>query len=110
MPTIHINTSTNGDVLIPAPGERKFIRVLGFDLTAANNVTVSLRSNTTPIWSTNAMVATGTDPSGSGIVIKVSELHDLDCQLNQPLTIGLSSSVNVRGSLTYTIYGPPIVE
>lgn len=100
MPTILVDTSTDGDTLVAAPGAGKFIRIVGCDLTSNGAVTVSLKSNTTTKWKTYA-----TTNAGGGAVLPLDESRDLDCDLNEPLKIGLSAVVAVAGSLTYAIKG-----
>jgi len=101
MPTIPVNTSTNDTVLVPAPQENQFIRVLGFDLVASGAVDISLKSGSTTIYGPTYAA----NAAGGGLVLNVDPNRDLDCAVGQPLKIGLSSPVFVGGSLTYVIKG-----
>lgn len=103
MPTIAIDTSTDDSTLVAAPsqsmGVDRRIVILGLDLTAAGQVDVTLKSNSTTIWPTNSMDAT----TGGGIVLPISDDRDLMCSPGEALKIGLSAAVNVKGSITYVL-------
>lgn len=103
MPAAVVDTSTDGDTLVAAPsqamGVDRRIVILGYDLTAAGQVDVALKSNTTTIASTNAMDST----TGGGLVMPVSDDSDLMCAPGEALKIGLSAAVNVKGTIRYAV-------
>jgi hypothetical protein len=105
MPSLVVNSSTDGQQLVAAPGARRFIRVIGLDLTAGSAVApVSLKSNnTTVIWETQAMGGS----SAGGIVLNVDRERTIDCNPNESLNLGLNTSVTVQGTIEYIILGPP---
>lgn len=98
MPTAVIDEDTDGEILIAAPGAGKQIRILGWDVTGADAVEVSFKSNTDVLWKTLAVGA-----AGSGIVIPMNVDRDTHCATNTALTIGLSGSVRVVGSIDYCV-------
>lgn len=98
MPSALIDTSTDGAVLVAAPGAGKQIRLLGWNITGAGDVEVSFKSGSSVLWTT---LATGAD--GSGIVVPMNTDRDLHCDTNVALTIDLSSAVRVVGSVDYCI-------
>ncbi len=95
MPNVNIDTSTDGTTLV-AGTAGTFIRVLGYALSSASAVGVTLKSNTTVIASTNATQATG-----GGEVCPPHDDWQLDCAAGEDLKIGLSGAVNVKGHLSY---------
>lgn len=102
MASLYINTNTDGDTLVAAPGSRQFIRVRNLNITADDQVQITLKSNTTVIWGTYA-----TDDTNSlgGIVLPPGQV--IDCAPGEALKIGLSGAVSVRGSLEYLVLGQP---
>lgn len=100
MPTIRINTSTDGESLVAAPGAGKAIQIHSWDLTAAGAVIPAFETGATTLWDTQAMNIAG---GGTGIVIPYSPARTLIGTTNTALTIGLSAAVNVRGTLDYSI-------
>ena len=108
MPSVVVNTSTDGTQLVAAPAAGCFIRVNGLDLTAAGGaVVVGLKSNnTTTIWTTEAMNATG----ANGIVLNVDKHRTIDCNPGESLNLGLSAAVTVQGTIEYTVLGRQIVN
>ena len=102
MANLPINTSTDGDTLVAAPGSMQFIRVYSLNLTAEADVDVTLLSDATAIWYSKAMAGA---TAGAGIVLPPGQV--IDCSPGEPLKIGLSGAVTVQGSLEYLILGPP---
>jgi len=106
MPSILIDTSTDGTTIVAAPDAFNHIRVLGLNLTADDAVTVSLKSNSTTIWKT---YATNNPTTPGGIVIPTDPNNTIDCAPGEALKLGLSGAVAVAGTLEYVILGrPPI--
>ena len=104
MPVLKVDTATDGATLVPAPGSRQFIRVLGLDLGAAAALaSVSLKSNnSTVIWISQATQVTPFQAN-----LNVDSQRTIDCNPGESLNLGLASGVNVKGSIEYVIYGPP---
>lgn len=103
MPTIPVNTSTDGATLVAAPASNQSIIVLGFDLVANGAVQISLKSDNTVIYGPTYAGAA----AGGGVALNVDPNRDLKCSPGEALKIGLSGAVAVGGSLTYVIKGPP---
>jgi len=100
MPTVNVDTSSDGTVLAAAPGAGKKIRVFGLDLTSNGAVVTTLKSNNADVkWTTLATNGS----SGGGIVIAPTPLLEIDCAENAPLNLGLSAAVRVAGSVTYGV-------
>ncbi len=103
MPSLPVS-NTDGATLVAAPPRGQFIRVLGLDLTCStDNTTMSLKSNSTVIWSTDAANKTG----GGGITINVDENRTMDCVPSDPLVLGVGGGGTVKGSIEYVILGLP---
>ena len=98
MPSALIDTSTDGAILVAAPGAGKQIRLLGWNIVGAGDVEVSFKSGSTVLWTSLA-----TNADGSGIVIPMDTDRDLHCNTNEALTIDLSAAVRVTGSIDYCI-------
>ena len=103
MPSALIDTSTDDDEIIAAPGTSKQIQLLGWNITADGTVVVEFKSGSTVLWKTYAM---NNDTVKGGIVVPLSPDRDLFVDANTPLTIGLSDAVAVAGSIEYAIVGP----
>ncbi len=100
MATVAVDTSTDGDTVIPAPGDGKQIQIDSWDLTSADAVIVSLQSGSTVLWSTNATNIAG---GGAGIVVPYSPSRTIVADTNTPVTIGLSDAINVLGTIDYHV-------
>lgn len=105
MPSLLVDTNTDGTTLIAAPTARMFIRVLGIDLTADGQVEVTLKSGSTVIWKT---YSTNDATVKGGIVLNTDMVRDLDCAPGEALVLGLDGAVSVAGTIEYTIYGQPV--
>lgn len=104
MPAIDVN-NVDGDELWPAPSQFQFIRVIGGDLTSTGDAgEVSLKSNTTIKWRTQAMTA-----EGLGITLNVDRERTIDCNPGEALKLGVSAGggVTIKGSLQIIVLGRP---
>jgi hypothetical protein len=103
MPSVVVNTSTDGADLVPAPPAGQFIRVVGGELSAVSAQSlVTLKSNTTVIWRT-----VGLNAANSHVEFNVDSNRTIDCTPGEALKIGLAAAANVSGTLEYVIYGKP---
>jgi len=98
MPSILIDSNTDGTSLVAAPGANRRIRINGFSLTAAGTVTVSLKDG-----ASGSAVWKGYLGTGLGVVVPASADWELFLTANTALVLGLSGSVAVAGSLDYTV-------
>lgn len=106
MPSVLINSSTDGDVLVAAqPGY--LIRVLGFDVSAATAVQFGLDSKAAGGTRTNIYLTNATLGTGFGIVRPPFDDWQLDCNPGESLVIKLGGAVNVAGALTYALKMAP---
>lgn len=111
MPTRPFDTNENGYVLVGPVGSRQQILVKGLDITAADQVVVSLKRGSATVWKTYAMNDAATL---GGIVLNFDRDRDLgqfDTNGDQvpsggSLTLSLDGAVAVAGSISYEVIGP----
>lgn len=104
MPSVVVDTSTDDELIIPAPSSSQWIRIAGLDLTAKGAVDVTLVSGSTTIWKTYAMSDAN---SYGGIVLPISNGRSMIGEKGVGVTIGLSAAVAVAGTIEYEILGMP---
>lgn len=105
MPSVLVDTNTDGDTLVPA-ADRQTILVKGINLTAAGQVVVTLKLGDTVIWKTYAMNDAAVK---GGIVVPFAHDRDLGAGVvGEALKIGLSAAVAVAGTIDYVTISPGI--
>lgn len=98
MPSILVDSSTDGTVLVAAPGANKRIRVNGFSLSAAGAVTASLKDG-----AAGSAVWKGTMATGVPHTLLPKADWEIFLTANTALVLGLSGAVNVAGTLNYAV-------
>jgi len=103
MPSVPINKSTTTSAeLVAAPGEGKFIRVMGFSYEVDPD---QENSNTVTFLSAATVKHAPTWPAGGGEARDAGPDGIFDCAPNEALNMSLSAAIAVKGSLTYVVKG-----
>ena len=105
MPRVVVDTAAASEELVAAPGDGRFIRIIGAILTADGPTDLSLDGGDTVILPLT-IGATG----GGGAVVPPSDQWGFDLPVNTALNLTNSASAGVQGSVTYSVLGKPVLS
>ncbi len=104
MPSVVINTDTDGAVIIPAPSSpTQQIQLVGWDVSAEDTTVVGFVSSVTDtlLWMTQA-----TTVPGGGVMRPASQEWDIFAPAGEGVAVSLTpGGVMVSGAITYAIRG-----
>lgn len=98
MPSILVDSATDGTSLVAAPGANAAIRINGFVLTAAGTVAASLKDGASGSAKVKLNLV-----AGSCATMPVSADWQVQLTANTALVLGLSGATNVAGVLDYSV-------